>query len=484
VLKDVLLVVEKGAENNPKLIRYNMVSTNQNATNSLEKNSTTIRSYKGSYVRYTDEYLKDISYFLKNPSNDKTASSLTSAQVSYIRKVADKVTKGATTDYEKAQKIYEFVATNFYYDNLAHQKGINQYGHPYYNLYNRANKKKSKNSDASGRVGMVCFGYANMVLALARAEKIPARLVEGKHLTLFNNLWSELKVSEINQSSHWWPQLYIDGEWITVDANAGTMNAWDRSSFSAKGTYRYSGLVSYCGFDPSDEILGNAYFIQRICKGSTDGKYASNSGEVTRLKKFLNIKYKGITNGKRINKNYKQDNIATWTNGKKDNFGTDGFGRVYRISWANEGLYGKADFTNFKELNYLTVYNNDLTAITIDGCSSLTGLYASYNNLKTFDSTKAGPLTTINLKGNPLTNAKLKANGKTVTLRSNYTACKFSFTKSGKKISIFAAKAPKGYQYLGVYDASGKRLTAKTEYTFTASAKYSKTYTVKFKKVK
>jgi len=123
-----------------------------------------------------------------------------------------------------------------------------------------------------------------------------------------------------------------------------------------------------------------------------------------------------------------------------------------------------------------------LTNLNIKGCTNLTGLWATYNNIKKFDSTTCKNLETISMKGNELTTAKFRANGKNITLKSNYSSCNFGFKKDGKTVTIYVNKAPKGYKYLGIYDSNGKKLSSSTEYSFTASNKYSKTYTVKYKK--
>ena len=55
--------------------------------------------------RFTDKYLKDVEgLLLKDPKTGKV-SSLTKKKVQYLKKVAQSVTKGAETDYEKVLKL-------------------------------------------------------------------------------------------------------------------------------------------------------------------------------------------------------------------------------------------------------------------------------------------------------------------------------------------------------------------------------------------
>lgn len=481
-----VLIASDSTSNNLKLaVCKGVITKNKSVKNSVEPNKNTISSYKGSYVRYTDKYLKDISFVFKNPSTGKTAS-MTSKKVEYLHKVADKVTKGAKTDYEKLVKIFEYTAKNIYYDRYAFEQKKNQYTDPYRNIYNQRNKVESVNSTSKGQVATTCQGYSAIVVALARAEGIPARLIYGRHTESENKLWSEQAAADLKKFNHWWAEAYVDGRWIVIDANAGSNNIWKRSSFSAKGIWSCGGTEDYTAFDPSEEQVSNSYLYVEVYKGSNSGKYAVNSTEVSQLKTFLNTKSSGVTNGKRLNKNYVSSKISTWGNRKTDNFTTDGFGRVYKISWPEAKLYGKANFNDFKSLKYLTLYNNKLTALTVKNCTDLKYISATYNNITVFDGTTAKNLETINLKGNKLTSAKFLHKGKTVTLKSNYTKCNFSFNYSEAKtsgnVTLYAGTAPKGYKYLGIYNSKGKRVTKSTTYSFKPSSKTATTYYVKFSK--
>ena len=125
--------------------------------------------------------MKDISFVFKDPKTGKQEN-MTANQLKFIQKVAKEVTSGASSDYKKILKIYEYVGTNFYYDELANKMGTYQFANPYKNLYNFKYKKTSPNSK-SGKVATTCQAYAALVIALARAEGIPARLAYGHHIS-------------------------------------------------------------------------------------------------------------------------------------------------------------------------------------------------------------------------------------------------------------------------------------------------------------
>jgi len=479
--KDAVLTVSSGDANNPKLVKYSdAMVNNKNIRNLYEKKSYSDSSYEGSYVRYKDNYMRDIGFVFTNPKTKKS-SPMTAARVNYIKNVSNIVTSQATSDYEKLLKIYEYTADNFYYDNLAFSKKMYQYSNPYLNIYNLRNKIKSANS-TGGKVATTCQGYSAIVVALARAQGIPTRFVTGHHISQPVTVWADKKDSDISKMTHYWAEAYVDGRWVIIDANSGTYSKWDRTSFSGTGVWS-KGITTYAGFDISDEQIANTYIYNTIYKGSDAGKYICRDSEVKQLKTFLNRKSYGISNGKRLNSKYSQSDYSTWGTGKLGNFTTNGYGRVSKISWGNKKLYGPVDFSNFSALKYLTLYSNKINSIKLDGCNSLIYLSSTYNNLTTFNGTGAPKLATISLKGNKLTTAKFKYYGRTINIKRNIKKGSFGFNynkANKKKITIFAANAPRGYKYLGIYNGYGKRLTKYKTYTFNPSA--ANTYYVKYAK--
>ena len=224
-----------------------------------EKRYSDYEGYEGSYVRYQDTYMKDMAFVFKNPKTGKQEN-MTSSKVKFIKSRADSITKGAKTDYDKMLKIYEYVAENFYYDDIAFRTGTKQYTDPYKNLYNLRNKKKSANSTSDGKVATVCSGMSGIVVALCRQLDIPARLVNGHHVSLsspYCNWTTEEGISEID---HWWAEVYVDGRWIVVDPTPGNSNKWNRS----KGTWDYTGITNYIYFDPTPQQLATSHVTYNI----------------------------------------------------------------------------------------------------------------------------------------------------------------------------------------------------------------------------
>lgn len=221
----------------------------------LDKNANKKKVSSFSKANMSD--LKTLCF--RDPVTKKVAS-VTTKKVKYFKKVSDQVVKGASTDYEKLLKIYEYIAENFYYDDIAFATGTRQYIDPYRNLYNMRNKKKSENSQG-GKVATTCVGYSAAVCALARAQGIPTRIVNGHHISLNNsgfNTWSTEK--NITELDHWWNECYVDGRWITVDATPGNSNKWNRTTKK----WTYTGLTNYIYFDPTPEQLATSHVLLEI----------------------------------------------------------------------------------------------------------------------------------------------------------------------------------------------------------------------------
>ena len=218
-----------GSDNDPKLIEF---------TDIVNRAKKTQSAADANNPRYTDVYLKDMSYLLKDANfNSKP---MNADRVAYIKSVAEDITAGASNDAAKLAKIYSYVTTNFYYDHYAYDLYIRTSGksniqcvNPYDNLYNHRNKIASTNSTADGKVATVCDGYASMIVALCRSLGIPARSVYGCRNNTSDGLTSQVNTANKN---HWWAEVYINGRWVTVDAERGSLNSWNRDELSLSST--------------------------------------------------------------------------------------------------------------------------------------------------------------------------------------------------------------------------------------------------------
>ena len=121
------------------------------------------------------------------------------------------ITNGATSTYDKAVKLYNWLKSNEHYQF-------------YYNTQ-------------KGAVGTLCSGYGNccdlthLMVAFARAAGIPARYVHG--YCKFSTAWY----------GHVWAELYVNNQWVRADLSSsrnsfGVINNWNTNTYTLKGYYR------------------------------------------------------------------------------------------------------------------------------------------------------------------------------------------------------------------------------------------------------
>ena len=280
--------------------------------------------------------------------------------------------------------------------------------------------------------------------------------------------------------THWWAEVYVDGRWVIIDANAGTNSRWTRTSFTDAGNWTLPGTSTYAGFDPSKESLSNSYIYLTIYQGSNSPKFIAYVDEFNKLKSFFNKNYSGVTNGKKLNSKYNQNDPSTWAS--SSTLKTDGFGKVSYINWNNKSLRGTLNLSDLKSLKYLSIGKNKITSLNITNCTALTNVQAYSTSITKFNSLTAPNIETINLNSTKLYSASFKDGKKKIIIKRNIAKGSFSFkyNKSNKKrVTINVGNAYKGYKYLGIY-RNGKKLTSKKTYSFNPPS--SSTYYVKFKK--
>ncbi|MCK9150910.1 transglutaminase-like domain-containing protein [Methanobacterium alcaliphilum] len=128
-----------------------------------------------------------------------------------IQELSKNLTNNTSGSYEKADKIFKWVRNNLKYSF-------------YYNTKKGAVKTLSTKSAN-------CCDHSHLVIALARAAKIPARYVHGKCV-----------FSSGNTYGHVWAQLFINGKWYDADATSykntlGTIKNWNKETVKIKGHY-------------------------------------------------------------------------------------------------------------------------------------------------------------------------------------------------------------------------------------------------------
>lgn len=422
--------------------------------------------------RFKDKYLKDLA-----ETNYKT---ITKEKQQIIQNLADyKILNGENelTDFEKITKFYNWIKTNFYYyENSSEIKnlGINC-NNPYYLIANEYN--------VNGKVRAREKGYAAMLVALARTQDIPARIIEGyynREIKNGQNYWvTSVKENEIN---HYWTQIYINGKWIIADPFADSNNIYneEEKTYISKSTNTKNIYLN-----PTIEEVSKTHIMFKERIGSKELKYTTDEYEQTKIKTFLDKKYQGVTNGKRINSLYNTTNPTTWYS-KNDTLSMgDGTGKIKRIYWPlGKGISGSLNLSKFSSLEILRVKQNKISSLYLNDCPALTTVSVWNNKMKTIEVTGSKNLKLLSAQTNGSTYVKynfgvtsrtaiIKAtSGGSVSVRYE----KFSRTKHQHKLT---AVPETGYEFKGWYKGNKKISSKKTLVTYNMQ---SFTYTAKFEK--
>jgi len=130
-----------------------------------------------------------------------------------IRNLSKKLTSKYSTKLEKATAIFNYVR-----DNL---------GYSYY-----ANSKKGASKTLKTKRGNCC-DHSNLIVALCRASKIPARYAHAKGCKFGSGL----------TTGHVWAQIYVNGRWYSADGTSyrnslGHISNWNTKSYKKLRIYR------------------------------------------------------------------------------------------------------------------------------------------------------------------------------------------------------------------------------------------------------
>lgn len=239
---------------NAAVVTYSTILSN----NESKRAASAKKGYK-TYTTNSAKALADMAFVFKG--YDKKLPSAATRRA-YFKKVSDSVVGKTTDPYEQMIKLYTYVTSNFYYDTIAFQNGTRQHINPYLNLKkyrsNLSSSNSVKTSSKKAKVATTCVGYSAMLIALARAQGIPAKLVYGHCLTSPWNTWTT--ESDISTRDHWWVEVYINGRWMIMDPTRGTNATWNRSTNKWEKKAADS-LLTYNYFDPSPEFFSNTHRI-------------------------------------------------------------------------------------------------------------------------------------------------------------------------------------------------------------------------------
>lgn len=138
-----------------------------------------------------------------------------------ISELADEITEGCNSDYEKARAVHDWLAENIYYDIDALRTGD-------YEASDAISVLENKRG--------VCEGYANLAAALLRNCGIPCAVQGGYALGVgTDRVWNSDNINPA-ESNHAWNEICADGRWILMDATWDSRNVYENESY-IKGEY-------------------------------------------------------------------------------------------------------------------------------------------------------------------------------------------------------------------------------------------------------
>jgi len=154
--------------------------------------------YKSVYSKKISLKTSDESVFLSSSQNvswDEESAAVT---------LASELTEGLESDEEKFQVIYDYVVNNIRYD--------------YRKAYTvQAGYIPSPDDTLVDGTG-ICYDYSSLLAVMLRSQDIPTKLVKGY----------STKVSVY----HAWNEVFINGQWSTVDTTV------DASSYELTSTFK------------------------------------------------------------------------------------------------------------------------------------------------------------------------------------------------------------------------------------------------------
>ena len=146
----------------------------------------------------------ELSKYLAASGNDAINSA--------IQTLANKLVSGKSSAWAKADAIFTYVRDNIKYEYYADTR------------YKASGTLSNKRGN--------CCDHANLIVALCRAAKIPARYSHAQGCRFSSGL----------VAGHVWAQIYVDGIWYSADATSsrnklGDIQNWNTNSFNTLRQY-------------------------------------------------------------------------------------------------------------------------------------------------------------------------------------------------------------------------------------------------------
>lgn len=188
--------------------------------------------YENNKIMYEKD--KSISEALKaTPSIESDSPAIIS--------IAEQITNGKESDYDKLLAIHDWVCSYIYYDvdSLSRDDIV-----PY------------SATEVVKRRRAVCLGYASLVAALCRSIDIPCNVVSGYALGVNETemQWTEANITSSEQN-HAWNEAYVDGRWVILDTT------WDCKNKYVDGELAKGEEIDHLYFDANPDFFSSNHKI-------------------------------------------------------------------------------------------------------------------------------------------------------------------------------------------------------------------------------
>lgn len=206
--------------------------------NSKEK--ITERSWNNAVKKYTSGGYFSCSYeeYLDYVEQTKKLYSQNIEISDELRAELDKVYEGAATDWEKLNRLEEWLGTMAYSTNpgvMPKSVDTPEEFLDYFLLESREG---------------FCVHYATAFVLLARAEGLPARLAQGYYV----NHGTKEEVMVTSNMAHTWPEVYFENVgWIPFEPTPGYRVSYTWKVYEPKEQPTYNGEINYFGNDDEYE---------------------------------------------------------------------------------------------------------------------------------------------------------------------------------------------------------------------------------------
>lgn len=165
-----------------------------------------------------------------------------------VKALAESITAGYSTDYDKALILHDWVCDNIYYDSDSINGSTNTA--PYVATEVLSSKRA------------VCLGYSNLYASLCRSIGIPCNVVTGYALGVIDGedtQWNDTNLAAAD-ANHAWNEVYIDSRWVIVDTT------WDSRNKIENGVISKDGDTSHLYFDANIRFFSTNHKIFEYIK--------------------------------------------------------------------------------------------------------------------------------------------------------------------------------------------------------------------------